>query len=92
MSQTEADVGQVTRLAPSYLAGSLVVTALLFLPTGLIAVFFSYRTRYWGKRGNAEKARRASRWALAFMLVSAALGIFLYASLAGIFLLLGAFS
>jgi len=76
----------------SYLVGSLLVTALLFLPTGVVAVVLSWRARVWIKRGDLARARRMSRAALVVIIVTAVIGVLVYVALIGALLGLGAFS
>ena len=78
--------------ARSRLVWSVVAAALFFLPLGLIAVFFSWRTDVWNRRGETDKAQRASRWALAFIVITLVVGVLVYVALIGALLALGAFS
>jgi len=76
----------------SYLVWSALVTALLFLPTGLVALFFSIRTESLVRRGEMERARRMSRAALAAIFVTVVAGVLAYVVVIGGLLALGAFS
>jgi len=76
----------------TYLVGSLLTAALLFLPTGIVAVVFAWRSRIWGQRGDQAKARRSSRVALVMMIVTIVVGVVVYVALLGALLALGAFS
>ena len=76
----------------TYLVGSLLVTALLFLPTGVVAVFLSWRARVWIGRGDLARARSFSRAALVIIIVTAVIGVLVYVALIGALLGLGAFS
>lgn len=76
----------------THLVGSIVVAAVLFLPTGLIAIAFALRARTWITRGDLVRARRHSRAALAFVIVSIVLGLITYSAIVGGLLALGAFS
>lgn len=71
---------------------SVVAAALFFLPLGLVAVFFSWRTDVWNRRGETDKAHRASRWALVFIIMTLVVGVLVYVALIGALLALGAFS
>ncbi|HEV8025165.1 MAG TPA: CD225/dispanin family protein [Candidatus Nanopelagicales bacterium] len=77
---------------PTRLAGALVVTALLFLPTGLVAVLFAWRARTLIQRGDMERARTFSRAAMVAIIVTIVIGVLVYAALIGALLGLGAFS
>lgn len=80
------------RQPSTHLVGSAVVAALLFLPTGVIALAFAWRTRVWNERGDFRRARRSSRAALSFMIISIVLGVAAYAAILVGLLALGAFS
>ena len=85
--------GEVTGSAPrTYLIGSALATALLFLPLGLVALFFSLRTAALIRRGELDRARRTSRAALVLTIVTAVVGVLVYVLLVGALLALGAFS
>ena len=66
--------------------------ALFFLPLGLIAVVFSWRTGVWKRRDDLARARRNSRLALVFIIVTIIVGVLVYGGLLGALLALGAFS
>ncbi len=97
-SEAAADVAEEVHEVPigppprSYLLASLLVAALLFLPTGVVAVVFSLRSRVLTSRGNLGRARWYSRAALASIIVTAVIGLIVYAALIGALLGLGAFS
>ena len=76
----------------TYLVGSLLVAALLFLPTGVVAVVFSLRSRVLISRGDLARARWYSRAALIAIIVTAVMGLIVYVALIGALLGLGAFS
>jgi len=81
-----------TGVPRSYLVWSALVTALLFLPTGLVALFFSIRTESLVRRGELERARRMSRAVLVAIIVTVVAGVLAYAVVIGGLLALGAFS
>ncbi len=97
-SEAAADVAEEVHEAPigppprTYLVASLLVAALLFLPTGVVAVVFSLRSRVLITRGDLGRARWYSRAALAAIIVTAVIGIVVYVALIGALLGLGAFS
>lgn len=76
----------------TYLVWSALVAALLFLPLGLVALFFSLRTEVLLRRGDAKRARRTSRTALVFIIVTVVVGVLAYLVVIGGLLALGAFS
>lgn len=88
--------GLVTSDAPApprtHLVWSIVAAALFFLPLGLIAVVFSWRTGVWKRRDDLARARRSSRFALVFIIVTIIVGVLVYGGLLGALLALGAFS
>lgn len=75
----------------TYLVWAVLVTGLCFLPLGLIAVAFAWRTSVLIDRGDLDRARRTSRaakgWAITALVVGILVDIVLLAALA----LLGAF-
>lgn len=76
----------------TYLVWSALVAALLFLPLGLAALFFSIRTEVLLRRGETERARRTSRAALVLIIVTVVVGVLAYVVVIGGLLALGAFS
>ena len=88
--------GLVTSDAPTqprtHLVWSIIAAALFFLPLGLIAVVFSWRTGVWKRRDDLARARRNSRLALVFIVVTIIVGVLVYGGLLGALLALGAFS
>ena len=76
----------------THLVWSIVSAALFFLPLGLIAVVFSWRTVVWTRRDDLARARRNSRLAVVFIIVTIAVGVLVYGGLLGALLALGAFS
>jgi len=90
--QTEAGGVPDPAVPRTHLVGSVLSAALLFLPTGLVAVVFAWRTRVLIDRDDLLSARRSSRVALAFMIVTIVVGVVVYAGLLVALLALGAFS
>ncbi len=91
--QTSTAEGEAAGNPPrTYLVWSVLATALLFLPLGLVAVIFSLRTGALVRRGELDRARGTSRAALALTVVTAVVGVVVYVLLVGTFLALGAFS
>lgn len=86
------ELTEQSRPARPRFAWSVVAAALFFLPLGLVAVFFSWRTDVWNRHGETDKAHRASRWALAFIIMTLVVGVLVYVALIGALLALGAFS
>lgn len=88
--------GLVTSDVPTqprtHLVWSIVAAALFFLPLGLVAVVFSWRTGVWKRRDDLARARRNSRLALGFIIVTIIVGVLVYGGLLGALLALGAFS
>ena len=86
----------VTSDAPTqprtHLVWSITAAALLFLPLGLIAVVFSWRTGVWKRRDDLARARRNSWLAVVFIIVTIIVGVLVYGALLGALLALGAFS
>jgi uncharacterized membrane protein len=76
----------------TYLVWSALVAALLFLPLGLVALFFSIRTEVLLRRGDQERAQRTSRAALVLIIMTAVFGVLAYVVVIGGLLALGAFS
>ena len=76
----------------TYLVWSALAAALLFLPIGLVALFFSIRTGVLLRRGETDRARRTSRAALALVVVTVVAGVLAYVVVIGGLLALGAFS
>lgn len=76
----------------TYLVWSALAAALLFLPLGLVALFFSIRTEVLVRRGEVERARKTSRAALVLTFVTVVVGLLVYLVAIGGLLALGAFS
>lgn len=76
----------------TYLVWSVLAAALLFLPLGVVAVFFSLRTDLFVRRGDLDRARQSSRIALWMTISTAVVGVLVYLAVIGALLALGAFS
>jgi hypothetical protein len=76
----------------TYLLWSVLAAALLFLPLGAVAVFFSLRTDLLLRRGDVARARKSSRIAFWSTISTAVVGVLVYVALIGALLALGAFS
>lgn len=87
-----ASAGDTGHPPKTYLVWSVLVSALLFLPIGLVALAFSIRTDVLVRRGELEGARRTSRVSLVLVIVTAVVGVIVYAVVIGALLALGAFS
>lgn len=76
---------------PTYLGWAIGVTAFCFLPFGLVAVYFGWRSAQATSGGNLPEAGRCSslarRWLIAAMVVGVLIDLVIVASLG----LLGAF-
>ena len=98
MEQAQTDRGAeageepVSAVPRTHLVGSVLAAALLFLPTGIVAVIFAWRARVLIDRGDLSSARRSSRVALVFMIVTIVAGVVVYSGLLAALLALGAFS
>lgn len=89
----EHTAGPTLAAAPrAHLVWSLLAAAIFFLPTGLLAIAFSWRSRVLSQRGEFDSARRFSRAAVVFVVLSIVVGVIVYAALIGALLALGAFS
>lgn len=76
----------------TYLRSSLIGAILFFLPLGLLAVSFAFRSRSRLEIGDDIGAKSAALWARRFMVLTFAVGGAIYFALATAFLALGAFS
>jgi hypothetical protein len=76
----------------TYLLWSVLAAALLFLPLGAVAVFFSLRTELLMRRGDVVRARKSSRIAFWATISTAVVGVVVYLAVVGGLLALGAFS
>lgn len=76
---------------PTYLVGSIIATCLCFLPLGLVAVVFAWRTSALNAAGDPDRASRASRSARRWLIATVAVGVVVDLILASALALLGAF-
>lgn len=79
-------------IARTYLVWSLAATVLCFLPVGLVAVYFGLRVNRANAEGRTQDANRSSRVARRWLVATAVIGIAIYALVASVLALLGAFS
>lgn len=75
----------------THLVWAVLVSCLCFLPIGLIAVAFAWRTSVLIGRGDLERARRSSRAAKGWAITALIVGILVDIVLLGALALLGAF-
>ena len=83
---------EATRPPPTYIWGALAATAFCFAPFGVVAIFFSYRTLRWIDLDNADRARRSSRLARRWLIITVVVGFLINLTLLVVFGLMGAFS
>ncbi len=76
----------------AYLGWSLVATIACFLPLGLIALYYGFRTNRAIVEGRPDDAIRDSRVTRRWLLATAIVGVAVYLVIAAVFVLLGAFS
>ena len=69
----------------------IVVTALCFLPLGLLAALFAWRSDRAVAAGDLESARRSARAARGWTIAAAVVGLVVNGLILTTFLLLGAF-
>jgi hypothetical protein len=75
----------------THLVWAILVTCLCFLPLGLIAIAYAWRTSVLIGRGDLERARRTSRAAKGWAITALVVGILVDAILIAALALLGAF-
>ncbi len=92
MPQTESPDDAALPIARTYLAWSLVATVLCFLPVGLVALYFGFRVHQANVDGRSEDAERSSIVARRWLVVTAIVGGLIYALVALVLAVLGAFS
>ena len=80
------------RVPRTYLGWGVASTALCFLPLGLIAVIYGLRTGRALAEDRLDDARRSSRTARRWVVVTIIVGLLVDLLLVGAMLLLGAFS
>lgn len=76
----------------THLGWAAAVTALCFLPLGLVAVVYSLRSSRALEAGEEPKARKAARVARRWILTTVIVGVIVDGGLLAVLLLLGAFS
>ena len=76
----------------THLGWAAAVTALCFLPLGLIAVVYSLRSARALEAGDEPTARRSARVARRWILATVIVGLLVDLGLLAVLLLLGAFS
>lgn len=76
----------------TYLAAAVAVSALCFLPLGLIAVLYGWRSARAVSMGDPDRARRLGRVARRWVVVTLVVGLLVDAALVAVFAVLGAFS
>lgn len=76
---------------PTHMLGAIVVTCLCFLPIGLVAVAFAWRTSTLNAAGDQARALRASRAARRWIIATVVVGLVVDLVLAAALALLGAF-
>jgi hypothetical protein len=76
----------------AYLGWGLVTTVLCFLPLGLVALYYGFRTNRAMLEGREEDARRASATTRRWLIATIVIGLLTWLLLALAVLLLGAFS
>lgn len=76
----------------THLGWAAAVTALCFLPLGLVAVVFSLRSARALDAGDEAGARRSARVARRWILATVIVGLIVDLGLLAVLLLLGAFS
>lgn len=74
----------------THLGWAVAVSALCFLPVGLIAVLYGLRASRALTGGDPERARRLARVARRWIVLAVILGLLLDAALVTVFALLGA--
>lgn len=76
----------------THLGWAAAVTALCFLPLGLVAVAYSLRSARALQAGDEPTARRSARVARRWILTTVIVGVIVDVGLLAVLLLLGAFS
>ena len=80
------------RAPRAYLGWSVVVSIACFLPLGLVAIYYGFRTNRALVEGRLDDAARASRVTRRWLVVTIAVGLLVYVAIGAVFVLLGAFS
>lgn len=76
----------------THLGWAVVVSALCFLPLGLVALAYGLRASSAASRGDLDRARRSSRAALGWIIATVVVGLLVDVALVAGLALLGAFS
>ena len=93
MTDTEpAAVAQATSAPRSYIWWAIAATALCFAPFGIVAIWYGYRTLRAVELNDESRARRSSRLAARWLIITVAVGLLINLALLVIFGLIGAFS
>lgn len=85
------DTAEATQVPRTHLLGAVLVTCLCFLPLGLVAVVFAWRTSRLNEAGEFDRARRSSRAAMGWLIATIVVGVLLDVTLGAALALLGAF-
>lgn len=85
----DAALGQPPR---DWLWWGVAASVLCFLPLGLVCLFFAVRERTAITEGRLVDARRSSRAARTWFIVTVVVGLLLWGAIAAALLLLGAFA
>ena len=76
----------------AYLGWGLAATVLCFLPLGLVALYYGFRTNRAVLEGRLADAARESRVTRRWLVATIVVGILIYLVIAAALVLLGAFS
>ena len=76
----------------AYLGWSLAATVLCFLPLGLVALYYGFRTNRAVLEGRQVDAARESRVTRRWLIATIVVGVLVYLVIAATLVLLGAFS
>lgn len=74
----------------THLGWAVAVSALCFLPVGLVAVVYGLRASRAVTAGDTDRARRLARVARRWIILTVVVGLLLDAALVAVFALLGA--
>ena len=94
MSETSPPAESSVDVHPprAYLGWSLAATVLCFVPAGLVALFYGFRTNRALSEGRFEDAVGLSRAARRWIIATVVIGILVYLFLVAVIVLMGAFS
>jgi hypothetical protein len=76
----------------AHLGWAVAATVACFLPLGLVAVYYGFRTNRAILDGRPDDANRDARVARRWLIATVVVGLFVYLLIAAVFVLLGAFS